>query len=235
MAFSLNKEYSQKPAEPYKKMITPSSLYKSNCPRCTWMTYWHNFSIPANLALQQSMSRIQEAAFDGVDNHAISPLLPKGWSSLYKGKYASLPISLNGETTRWKFYGALDILATNEDGTYSIIDGKVSMKKDEQGLIKSYWTQLEAYVYMLENPEIGEAKKISTIGLLQWRIDGSFDVNAGRKGFSVEQRYIPVERNVEGFMKFIENFIGIIEGAYPSASSECKECEFLSDIGFYSE
>jgi hypothetical protein len=235
MAIRLTENYSQKPSEPYKKVITPSSLYKSNCPRCTWMSYWHNFSIPANLALQQLMSRIQEAAFDGVDNHTISPLLPQGWSSLYKGKYASQPISLNGEKTRWKFYGALDILATNEDGTYSIIDGKVSMKKDEQSLVSDYWTQLEAYVYMLENPEIGDAKKISTIGLLQWRIDGALDVNASFKGFSVEQRYIPVERDIEGFVKFIEKFIGIIEGDYPTASPECRDCEFLSEIGFYSK
>ena len=88
---------------------------------------------------------------------------------------------------------------------------------------------------MLENPEIGDAKKISTIGLLQWRIDGALDVNASFKGFSVEQRYIPVERDIEGFVKFIEKFIGIIEGDYPTASPECRDCEFLSEIGFYSK
>jgi hypothetical protein len=152
------------------------------------------------------MSRIQEDAFDGVDNHEISTSLPKGWASLYKGKFSSRPITINGETTRWKFYGALDILTSNEDGTHSIIDGKVSMKKDEVGLVSSYWTQLEAYVYMLEKPEVGEPKTISTIGLLQWRIDGALETDHGGKGFSVEQRYIPVERNVHGFTEFMKKF-----------------------------
>jgi len=197
------------------------------------MSYWHNFSMPANLALQQLMSRIQEDAFDGVDNHEISTSLPKGWASLYKGKFSSQLITINGEVTRWKFYGALDILTSNEDGTHSIIDGKVSMKKDEVGLISSYWTQLEAYVYMLEKPEVGEPKTISTIGLLQWRIDGALETDHGGKGFSVEQRYIPVERNVHGFTEFMEKFIGVIEGEFPAPSSDCFDCTFLREIGFY--
>jgi PD-(D/E)XK nuclease superfamily len=235
MAIRLPENYLLKPEQPYKKVITPSSLYKGNCARCTWMSYWHNFSIPANLALQQLMSRIQEDAFDGVDNHEISTSLPKGWASLYKGKFSSRPITINGETTRWKFYGALDILTNNEDGTHSIIDGKVSMKKDEAGLIASYWTQLEAYVYMLEKPELGEPKSISSIGLLQWRIDGSLEKISTAKGFSVEQRYIPVERNEAKFHTFMEKFIGVIEGAFPASSSDCLDCKFLREINFYSE
>jgi len=128
-------------------------------------------------------------------------------------------------------------LSKNNDGTYSIIDGKVSMKKDDLELVASYWTQLEAYAYMLEKPEVGEPKKISTIGLLQWRINGAFQVDATStsKGFRVEQRYIPVERNVEKFLAFMENFIGIIEGSFPSSNPECQECEFLKDIRFYTE
>ena len=115
MAIRTTADYKIKPATPYKSVITPSSLYKGNCPRCTWMSYWHNFSIPANLALQQQMSRIQEASFDGVSNESISSILPKGWAVLHKGKFASQPIRVNGQETRWKFYGELDLLAKNED------------------------------------------------------------------------------------------------------------------------
>ena len=233
MAIRLPENYLIKPSEPYKKVITASSLYKGNCARCTWMSYWHNFSMPANLALQQLMSRIQEDAFDGVDNHEISTVLPKGWASLYKGKFASQPIKINGEITRWKFYGALDILTSNEDGTHSIIDGKVSMKKEVSGLIASYWTQLEAYVYMLEKPEVGEAKRISSIGLLQWRVDGSLQNTSTTRGFSIEQKYIPVERSEEKFHTFMEKFIGVIEGEYPDSSHECLDCKFLREINFY--
>jgi hypothetical protein len=233
MAIRITADYKIKPATPYKSVITPSSLYKGNCARCTWLSYWHNFSIPANLALQQQMSRIQEASFDGVTNESISSILPKGWAVLHKGKFASRPIHVNGQETRWKFYGELDLLSKNEDGSFSIIDGKVSMKKDEEGLIDSYWTQLEAYVYMLEHPEIGDPIKIDSIGLLQWRITGDVIEQDGSRGFAVEERYIPVNRRVAEFDVFMARFIGIIEGDYPDASSTCLDCKFLTEIGFY--
>ena len=235
MAIRKVDDYTVRPAEPYKKYITPSSLYKGNCARCTWMSYWHNFQIPVNMALQQHQSRLQEKSYDGVETQKISPELPEGWTTLYKGKFASRPISINGIETRWKLYGELDFLSENKDGTYSIIDGKVSMKHDEAELIGSYWTQLEAYVFMLENPESGDSKKISSIGLLQWRIDAAIDMANPIHGFSVEERYIPVKRNPKAFQEYMERFIGYIEGQFPKASTECRDCDFLSTIGFYKD
>ena len=235
MAYQHPLDFKFKPPQPYKKVITPSSLYKANCPRCTWMSYWHGFGIPANLALQQQMSRLQEGSFDGVPNSVISSDLPEGFAKLYKGKFASSTIVVNGEKTRWKLYGELDLLSENKDGTYSVIDGKVSMKKDAEDLAEGYWKQLEAYVFMLENPEVGDPKQIATIGLLQWRIDGAADLTESRRGFTVEERYIPVARNPEGFREFIEHFIAIIEGDFPNSGNECYDCKFLRQIEFYKD
>ena len=86
-------------------------------------------------------------------------------------------MKVNGEETRWKIYGEIDLLVDHGDTTYSIVDGKVSMKKDAEALIESYWTQLEAYVFAFENPLEGEPKKIRSIGLLQWRIDNSLHLD----------------------------------------------------------
>jgi len=199
------------------------------------MSYWHGFAMPANLALQQQMSRLQESSFDGVPNSVISSDLPEGFASLYKGKFASKEIEINGEITRWKLYGELDLLSQNKDGTHSVIDGKVSMKKDAEDLAEGYWKQLEAYVFMLENPEIGEPKRIATMGLLQWRIDGAVDLTEPRRGFTVEERYIPVARNPEGFREFIESFIAIIEGDFPDSGNDCYDCKFLRQIEFYKD
>jgi len=199
------------------------------------MSYWHGFAMPANLALQQQMSRLQESSFDGVPNSVISSDLPEGFASLYKGKFASKEIEINGEITRWKLYGELDLLSQNKDGTHSVIDGKVSMKKDAEDLAEGYWKQLEAYVFMLENPEFGEPKQIATMGLLQWRIDGAVDLTEPRRGFTVEERYIPVARNPEGFREFIESFIAIIEGDFPDSGNDCYDCKFLRQIEFYKD
>ena len=109
------------------------------------------------------------------------------------------------------------------------------MKHDEAELVASYWTQLEAYVFMLENPESGDPKKISSIGLLQWRVADAIDMSHSIHGFSVEERYIPVKRNPKEFQEYMERFIGYIEGQFPKAGAECRDCEFLTTIGFYKD
>ena len=197
------------------------------------MSYWHNFSFPVNLALQLQMASLQESAYDGLSNHRISAQLPAGTAYLHKGKFASKPLVVAGVDTRWKLYGALDLLSKNIDGTYSIIDGKVSMKKDAEGLANDYWKQLEAYAYMLEHPESGDPLVISTIGLIQWRIDSTLSMESDLRGFKVEEKYIPVNRNPDGFIDFISDFIEIIEGNFPDSSPNCADCKSLSQIGIY--
>lgn len=220
-----------KPNIPYRSTLSPSSFYNIRCPRCLWLDYWHGIKLPANLALQLQLSRLQEAAYDGVSSSLISPEIPHGQVSRYKKRFSSKPIKINGETTPWKIYGEIDLLVEHEDATYSIVDGKVSMKKDPQALIENYWTQLEAYVFAFENPLLGDPMPIKSIGLLQWRINGSVYQNDLR-AFSVEHRFIPIPRRQEQFKEFLAKFIGIIEGDFPNSGLDCETCNFLERIGY---
>lgn len=222
---------SEKPAEPHRSTLSPSSFYSIRCPRCLWLEYWHGIKLPANLALQLLLSRLQEAAYDGVTSKVISPEIPLGKVERYKKRFTSQPVKINGEETRWKIYGEIDLLVDHNDGTYSIVDGKVSMKKDAEALIESYWTQLEAYVYAFENPLDGEVMPIKTIGLLQWRIDDSLHLEENKRGFSVDHRYIAIPRQPEKFQEFLERFIGIIEGDFPESGAECDACKYLEKFG----
>jgi len=106
------------------------------------------------------------------------------------------------------------------------------MKKDAEALIESYWAQLEAYVYAFESPLEGEPKPIKAIGLLQWRIDNSLHLEGDSRGFSVDHRYICIERRPEKFQGFLEKFIGIIEGDFPESGANCENCKFLAELGF---
>jgi len=223
---------SLKPNEPYRKSFSPSSFYNIRCPRCLWLEYWHGFKLPANLALQLQLSRLQEAAYDGVDSSVISKDLPKGHVTKHKKRFTSQPVKINGEETRWKIYGEIDLLVHHNDGTYSIVDGKVSMKKDEDALIDSYWTQLEAYVFAFENPLEGDPVQIKSIVLLQWRIDNSLHLEGNLRGFSVEHRFIQLPRRELEFQKFLAKFIGVIEGDFPESGSDCENCSFFTKVGF---
>jgi hypothetical protein len=223
---------SKKPSEPHRSTLSPSSFYNIRCPRCLWLEYWHGIKLPANLALQLLLSRLQEAAYDGVTSKAISSDIPLGKVERYKKRFTSMPVKVNGEETRWKIYGEIDLLVDHQDGTYSIVDGKVSMKKDAEALIESYWTQLEAYVYAFENPLDGDVKPIKSIGLLQWRIDDSLHLEDNKRGFSVDHRYIPIPRQAERFQDFLGEFIGIIESDFPESGDDCDTCKYLEKIGY---
>lgn len=227
-----NLRISKKPSQPYRKTLSPSSFYGIRCPRCLWLEYWHNVKFPVNLALQLLLSRLQEAAYDGVLSSDISDEIPRGQVSRHKDRFTSKPISINGEETRWKIYGEIDLLVDHQDGSYSIVDGKVSMKKDADALIDSYWTQLEAYVYAFENPLEGHSRPIKSIGLLQWRIDNSLKLDGNFRGFSVDHRYISIPRKPKEFQSFLEKFIGIIEGDFPESGSNCENCKFLETLGY---
>jgi hypothetical protein len=223
---------SKKPSTPHRETLSPSSFYNIRCPRCLWLEYWHGIKLPANLALQLLLSRLQEAAYDGVTSKVISTEIPVGKVSRYKKRFTSMPVKVNGEETRWKIYGEIDLLVDHQDGTYSIVDGKVSMKKDAEALIDSYWTQLEAYVYAFENPLDGDVMPIKSIGLLQWRIADSLHMDDNKRGFSVDHRYIPIPRQPEKFQDFLARFIGIIEGEFPESGSGCETCAFLERIDY---
>lgn len=183
------------------------------------------------MLLQQHLSRLQEAAYDGEQASRITNLIPNGTVSKHKNRFTSQPLEVNGEETRWKIYGEIDLLVDHHDGTYSIIDGKVSMKKDADEIVESYWTQQEAYVYSFENPLDGNPRPIKTIGLIQWRIDDTFLTDFNGRGFTVEHRYIPIPRRPNEFQKFIEKFIGIIEGEFPNSGPDCSNCKFFNLIG----
>ena len=223
---------SVKPATPHRSTLSPSSFYSIRCPRCLWLEYWHGIKLPANLALQLLLSRLQEAAYDGVTSKVISTEIPAGKVAKYKKRFTSQAVKVNGEETRWKIYGEIDLLVDHNDCTYSIVDGKVSMKKDAESLIDNYWTQLEAYVFAFENPLEGDAMPIKSIGLLQWRIDDSLHLEDNKRGFSVDHRYIPIPRQPEKFQEFLAKFIGIIEGEFPESGEECDTCGFLEKIGY---
>ena len=102
--------FSKKPDQAYRKTLSPSSFYNIRCPRCLWLEYWHGFKLPTNLALQLLLSRLQEAAYDGVDSSVISDKLAKGHVTKHKKRFTSQPVKVNGEETRWKIYGEIDLI-----------------------------------------------------------------------------------------------------------------------------
>ena len=214
----------KKPAVPTRSTIRPSDLTfgLSNCRRCLWIFYWFKVQAPMVMPLVSTLADLQERQFQGALLQDIDPSLGDGkivkWGEFINSK----KISINGEETRWRFYGKYDVVGENSDGSLAIIDCKVSDNDRDSG--QFYAPQLEAYAYSLENPAVGDGKKVSTTGLLIWS-----PKSADLSGFKVEQRYVPVPRDPERFNNLIEDLINMLEGEMPDSGEKCETCRFISN------
>jgi hypothetical protein len=66
------------------------------------------------------------------------------------------------------------------------------------------------------------------MGLLVWRPTTAIGSNTNEYGFGVMQKYVPVDRDQENFLKVIGQFIAVLEGELPDAGSECQTCNYLT-------
>lgn len=214
----------KKPAIPTRSTIRPSDLTfgLSNCRRCLWIFYWFKVQAPMMMPLVSTLADLQEKQFQGATLKEIDPSLGDGkivkWGEFINSK----KIIINGEETRWRFYGKYDVLGENSDGSLAIIDCKVSDNDRDSGAF--YAPQLEAYAYSLENPAVGEGKKVSTMGLLVWS-----PKSADLTGFKVEQKYVPVERDTARFETLLADLINMLEGDMPDSGEKCETCRFISN------
>jgi hypothetical protein len=155
----------------------------------------------------------------------IDPSLRPGKVSKWGEWVKSKPLVVNGVETRWRILGKYDLVSTNEDGTIGLIDCKVSDSQRDTG--QFYSPQLEAYAYSLENPAAGKGQTVASMGLLVWKPTHAIGTSVDDYGFGVFQKYIPVERDQENFLKVIGEFITVLEGDLPDAGAECATCNYL--------
>ncbi len=157
----------------------------------------------------------------GMNLSDIHPDLPSGIITIQEGHLVSKPI--NG--TSCFLYGRFDILSKLDDGTYAIIDFKITTPDEEK--ISKYTSQLHAYKFALENPENGEPIKISGMGVVSINPDEMKLVN-GKVVFTTTPKYHPVKEDMESFRKLIEEISDVLNGDLPAASKTCSLCIYRS-------
>jgi hypothetical protein len=65
------------------------------------------------------------------------------------------------------------------------------------------------------------------MGLLVWKPTHAIGASVEDYGFGVFQKYIPVDRDQENFLKVIGEFITVLEGELPGPGAECATCNYL--------
>jgi len=119
--------------------------------------------------------------------------------------------------------GKYDLLVENPDGTHTLVDLKISQPQEDK--IDKYKTQLAAYKFALENPKIGEAKKINRLALLIFYPDKvSFDNGIAKLDFPPKWFEVPIDE--KGFFDFIKDIDMLLAGPLPEECSTCRWCQY---------
>lgn len=145
-----------------------------------------------------------------------------------------------GGGTKVFIKGKYDLLVRLPDGSYMIIDIKLS-KPDEEKITK-YQSQLWSYVYAFENPVSGVRKQITKAGPLVFYPDvATIGNDMASLTFPPTWLEVPIDR--DAFTKFIGEVSLLLEGPTPQENSHCDWCKYrhlgealshpeLSDIPF---
>lgn len=155
----------------------------------------------------------------GKDLHTIKPELPEGLVESQEGFVESAKIPGTNVFIKGKY----DLLVRQPDGTYLIVDFKISVPSEEKKA--KYQTQLQAYHYAFSHPARGEAKEITRLGLIIMYPD-QVKFEDGNAFINFPPKWVEIDVNHEKFLDFINGVSALLEGPTPPENSDCQWCKY---------
>jgi hypothetical protein len=163
-------------------------------------------------------SRIQGSLI-GKNLKDISPELPDAIVEKQEGWVDSIQIP----DTNIAIKGKYDLLCKRTDGSYILVDLKISQPGLDK--IDKYKTQLAAYKYSLENPSQGEPVKISKMGLLIMYPD-AVNFSDGNLFLSFPPKWLEIPDDSFAFFKLIKDIEALLSSPAPAETETCAWCQY---------
>lgn len=169
-------------------------------------------------AVFSRMNNLLQDAIMGMNLKDINSDLPSGIIEIKEGFLRSQPVP--GATDCY-ISGRFDILTRLEDGTYTVIDFKITNPSEEQ--IKKFSSQLHAYKFALENPASGKPIKVSKLGIVSISPE-SVEFADGKVVFTTVPKWHPIEEDMDSFYDLIKKISKVLNGSLPPVSNTCSLC-----------
>lgn len=166
------------------------------------------------------MNSLLQDTIQGMNLKEVNTGLPSGVIEVKEGFLKSAPIP---PAKNCYISGRFDVLSKLEDGTYAVIDFKISDSNEEKAQ-KFKW-QLHAYKYALENPSYGPVKKISKMGLIIVSPE-SIEFKDGKVVFHSNPKWFDIKEDMEGFYDFIGMVSKVLNGPVPETNDNCAWCKY---------
>ena len=211
--------------------ISPSDLtyLYASCKRCFYLKYKHNLSQPKiPVGINNTLdSLFKKRLIKKSINEFIKIPSPQG-SIIETGKtIKSASISRSGKLDCY-LEGKYDALIQFDDGTYGIVDFKVSKYSPDK--IETFKWQLQAYHYAFTHPYHGAVYPISKMGLLFIYPADFQPSDNGNYHLPVDMHWVDVQYNEQEFLKFIYKVQDLLsDDKVPARFEKCPYCKFVSE------
>jgi CRISPR/Cas system-associated exonuclease Cas4 (RecB family) len=156
-----------------------------------------------------------------MDLKEINSKLPAGKIEVKEGFLKSKPIPPSNDCY---ISGRFDIASKLDDGTYSVIDFKITDPTEDK--IQKFFAQLHAYKFALENPAFGEPKKVSKMGVIAINPE-EISFPGDNVVFKAKPQWFEIEEDMDRFYAFISEISKLLNGPVPSENPDnCKWCYY---------
>lgn len=204
--------------------LSPSDfryLYE-DCKHCYYQKVKRGITLPT-IGLPgvfSKMNALLQTAILGMDLREINSKLPAGKVEIKEGFLRSKPIPPAKDCF---ISGRFDFASHLDDGTYAVIDFKITDPSEDK--IQKFFNQLHAYKFALENPDYGEAKKVSQMGVIA--INPEEIAFPGENViFKAKPQWFEIEEDMDRFYSFISEVSHLLNGPTPKPSEDCNWCKY---------
>jgi hypothetical protein len=212
--------------------LSPSDLtfLYDGCKRCFYLKAKHGISQPS-IPLPSIFTKIAgllKEYYDGKRTEELHSGLPPGIVKYGEKHIESRIFRFENHKDTCYIKGRFDVVLEFDDRTYGVIDYKTG--NPEGGASKLYGRQLHSYAHALENPAPGSLNlaPISVLGLLYFHPTSVSQKDTKSLSFDSNIHLIPVERNNEDYLKFIDDTLKLLESPQPpNPAADCQWCEYL--------
>lgn len=193
-----------------------------DCKHCYYQKVKYGITLPT-IGLPgvfSKMNSLLQNTIMGMDLREINSSLPPGKVEVKEGYLRSFPIPPSKDCF---ISGRFDFVSRLDDGSYAVIDFKITDPTEEK--IQKFFRQLHAYKFALENPAVGEAKKVSKMGVIAITPD-SIEFPGDKVIFTSSPQFFEIKENMESFYEFISEVSKLLNGPKPATSENCAWCKY---------
>lgn len=204
--------------------LSPSDfkyLYE-DCKHCYYQKVKRGIALPT-IGLPgvfSKMNSLLQNAIVGMDLKEIDSKLPSGKIEVKEGFLKSKPIPPSNDCF---IGGRFDIASRLDDGTYSVIDFKITDPTEDK--IQKFFPQLHAYKFALENPAFGQAKKVGKMGVIAINPE-EISFPGEQVIFKAKPQFFEIEEDMDRFYAFISEVSKLLDGPVPKENPDCQWCKY---------